>query len=98
MIRPVSINFNKRTVEFKMNLDPRFAADAGINWYFQQGALPEPELLYLLFHAVREGDFVVDAGANIGFFSLLLARVVGEKGSVLAIEPAAVNVAKLKTN
>jgi FkbM family methyltransferase len=36
---------------------------------------------------VRPGDHVVDAGANIGFHSLALARTVGPDGSVTAIEP-----------
>jgi FkbM family methyltransferase len=36
---------------------------------------------------VRPGDHVVDAGANIGFHTLALARTVGPEGSVVAIEP-----------
>jgi FkbM family methyltransferase len=36
---------------------------------------------------VREGDVVVDLGANIGYFSLLAARLVGKKGKVYAFEP-----------
>jgi FkbM family methyltransferase len=36
---------------------------------------------------LREGDTVIDAGANIGFFSFLAARCVGESGRVLAFEP-----------
>jgi FkbM family methyltransferase len=36
---------------------------------------------------VRPGDHVVDAGANIGFHTLALARTVGPEGSVTAIEP-----------
>jgi FkbM family methyltransferase len=36
---------------------------------------------------VRPGDHAVDAGANIGFHSLALARAVGPEGAVTAIEP-----------
>jgi len=36
---------------------------------------------------VRPGDHVVDAGANIGFHTLALARTVGPEGSVTAVEP-----------
>lgn len=36
---------------------------------------------------VRTGDHVVDAGANIGYVSALLARWVGPQGRVEAIEP-----------
>jgi len=36
---------------------------------------------------VRPGDHVIDAGANIGFFTMLLAGAVGPAGSVRAFEP-----------
>lgn len=36
---------------------------------------------------VRPEDHVIDAGANIGFHTLALARAVGPEGSVTAIEP-----------
>lgn len=36
---------------------------------------------------VHPGEFVVEAGANIGYFTLLLARLVGPTGQVLCFEP-----------
>lgn len=41
----------------------------------------------LVRRIVGVGDSVVDAGANVGFYTLLLARLVGAGGSVLAFEP-----------
>jgi FkbM family methyltransferase len=37
------------------------------------------------------GDVVLDAGANIGVFTVLAARAVGPEGFVIAIEPDAAN-------
>ena len=36
---------------------------------------------------VKEGDVVVDLGANIGYFTLLAAKLVGKKGKIYAFEP-----------
>ena len=36
---------------------------------------------------VRQGDVVVDVGANIGGFTVPLAKMVGYKGCVVAYEP-----------
>lgn len=36
---------------------------------------------------VGTGDWVIDAGANIGHYSLKLSRLVGENGRVFAFEP-----------
>ena len=36
---------------------------------------------------VKEGDVVVDLGANIGYFTLLVASLVGKKGKVYSFEP-----------
>jgi FkbM family methyltransferase len=45
-----------------------------------------------------EGDVFYDIGANVGFFSCLAARRVGERGKVFAFEPEPRNAAQLRRN
>ena len=47
---------------------------------------------------VSKGDFVLDLGANIGYYTLLFAKIVGDSGRVYAFEPDPVNFALLKKN
>jgi len=47
---------------------------------------------------VEEGHTVVDIGANIGYFTLLAARLVGKKGKVYAFEPEPRNYSILLKN
>ncbi len=47
---------------------------------------------------LRPGDVFVDVGANIGYFSLLASRLVGESGAVLAFEPERDNYRLLEAN
>jgi FkbM family methyltransferase len=47
---------------------------------------------------VKRGDVVVDLGANIGYFTLLAARLVGKEGRVFALEPEPKNFGYLTKN
>ena len=45
---------------------------------------------------VPAGAFVIDVGANIGFFTLRFADWVGPAGRVIALEPESVNFAEMQ--
>jgi len=47
---------------------------------------------------LRPGDFVVDCGAHVGYFTLIFARQVGPTGQVLAFEPEPRNFRLLEQN
>jgi FkbM family methyltransferase len=47
---------------------------------------------------VRQGDTVLDIGANVGAHTLQLAKLVGSNGAVIAYEPTAYAVYKLRQN
>ncbi|HQG74003.1 MAG: FkbM family methyltransferase [Kiritimatiellia bacterium] len=53
---------------------------------------------FLLSRLVSKGDTAVDVGANIGYYLLLLARLVGSEGKVIAVEPSRENLPELKRN
>jgi FkbM family methyltransferase len=49
--------------------------------------LYEPVELYLMMQMLEAGQTVVDGGANIGLYSIMMSTAVGEGGSVHAFEP-----------
>ncbi len=51
----------------------------------------EPEVTAAMTGCLQPGMTVIDAGANIGYFSLLAARKVGEYGTVHAFDPSPFN-------
>lgn len=56
--------------------------------HLMANGLFEPHVTRLIKTLLRPGMTVVDVGANIGYYSLLAARLVGEQGAVWAFEPA----------
>ena len=47
---------------------------------------------------LRAGDVVLDVGANVGFFTVVCAHLVGARGRVCAFEPVPANVAAIRRN
>ncbi len=58
----------------------------------------EEQLKYVIDHEVSPGDVVLDVGANIGYYTIMLARRVGQSGKVYAMEPEPRNFALLQGN
>src|SRR5467141_3443412 len=52
----------------------------------------------LMENVLRPGMTFVDAGANIGWFSVLGSRLVGPTGRVFSVEPDPVNLSILRAN
>jgi FkbM family methyltransferase len=74
-----------------LHLNPRTGRD-----YFNGDV--EPEVQAVLRKYLRPGMTVYDIGANIGFFSLLAARLVGATGRVTAFEADPEISARLREN
>lgn len=79
----------------KMFIDTR---DSGVAFRLLSLQTYEPKLTEAFKQMVMPGDVVVDIGANIGYFTLLASRIVGEQGRVYAFEPAPQNFALLSKN
>lgn len=47
----------------------------------------EPHVTHAIRQILRPGDWFIDVGANIGYFSLLAGTIVGSTGQVIAFEP-----------
>jgi FkbM family methyltransferase len=58
----------------------------------------EPTNAQAFIDSIQPGDTVVDIGANIGTFTLLAARAVGEQGQVHVFEPDPENLKLLSKN
>jgi FkbM family methyltransferase len=49
----------------------------------------EYEYHYYIKRLIHEGDVVIDIGANLGYYSILMSSWVGETGKVYSVEPVA---------
>jgi len=58
----------------------------------------EKEETEYLAKILNNGDVFVDIGANIGLFSLIASKIVGDEGKVLCFEPAPLTFSRLKEN
>jgi FkbM family methyltransferase len=58
----------------------------------------EPSETQATVESLRRGDTFVDVGANVGYYTLLAARLVGQEGRVFAFEPDPESFALLERN
>ena len=58
----------------------------------------EPDVTLVFQRLLRPGMGVLDVGANIGYFSMLSASLVGPSGFVLAVEPNPENARMLEAS
>lgn len=58
----------------------------------------EPATTRVFKKILKQGDIVVDIGANVGYFTLMASQLVGWRGKVYAFEPDPTNMKLLNEN
>jgi FkbM family methyltransferase len=74
----------RRIHGYKMCLSLR---QPGISDALNRFGTREPEHLFIVKRAIKEGMCVLDIGGNIGYYTLMAAKLVGPKGKVYSVEP-----------
>lgn len=61
--------------------------DRDIGHALAKGGAYEPHVTAVVRRELHAGDVFLDVGANIGYFSMLAAHLVGASGKVVSVEP-----------
>lgn len=67
---------------------------SGVNGYWLGSYESDEQKVFI--ENLKKGDIVFDIGANVGFYSLLAAEVIGFKGKVFSFEPLPENFKHIK--
>jgi FkbM family methyltransferase len=84
--------------KFQMELDPGDLTEKTILDFYNSRVFYEPEVAGLMVNILKSGDVVIDVGANCGFFTALAGTLIGPRGHVMAFEPAAACVTRMRAN
>ena len=95
-IKRLFCRYTERSVnDYKLILDLH---DQGISKELFLMGTREKEHILFLNEILSEGMVVLDLGANIGYYSVMLAKMVGKTGKVYAVEPSLSNFRMLSMN
>ena len=83
-----------------------YAKDYGVYFYIRgftddlYSVMPgrEGDVNKLILSCLKDGDIFIDVGANIGYYSVLVGKIVGESGQVISVEPIPTTAKVLKYN
>lgn len=76
--------YKKRVHDYSLWLDLH---DPGVSKQLMIRGNREPEHRYLLRRELKAGMTALDLGANIGYYTVMMAKFVGMQGKVYAVEP-----------
>lgn len=81
----------RKGIKFELHLSDR--VQSGIYYDFY-----EPTITKIFEKNLKKGDVVIDVGGNIGYYSLLSAKIVGPTGRVYSFEPMSLANERFKKN
>jgi FkbM family methyltransferase len=73
-----------------------YVGDLATRLIFRGNFEPATSKIFKLI--LKEGDRVIDVGANVGYFSLLASSIVKDSGKVFSFEPDPKNMKSLNAN
>ena len=88
----VTLNLD-RVGELRLFLNPD---DEMLTPHIRRDGYWEPNETFWFIKSIKKGDVVVDVGANVGYYTLIASRLVGDTGKVYAFEPDPVSFALLE--
>ncbi len=84
--------------DVRLELDEKHPNEKWLINNLTSGNIYEPDVSRVFLRVLREGDTVIDVGANVGFFTMLSAALVGPAGKIVSFEPDERNRDRLNTN
>jgi FkbM family methyltransferase len=85
----------KRIYDYVLVLD---SDDPGISSRLLRHGAREPEQKFIIESTLKPGMVAFDLGANLGYYTVMMARLVGDSGRVYAVEPFPDNFRLLAEN
>lgn len=89
---------NKLVKKIQGNLMLLDLSDEGINCELAATGVHEKNSTAQIKKEVKQGMVVLELGANVGYYALIEAKLVGPAGKIIAIEPSPINLLMLHTN
>lgn len=77
---PVRGDFHDPRISFAADMNQPVARTLFFHGYWEQNVTS------VLLHVLRKGQTVIDVGAHIGYWTLLMSQAVGQEGRVLSFE------------
>ena len=90
--------FGRPDIKFLMAYDALFTQTRALVECLDKLGTCEPDMTYTMLRIIRPGDVVADVGASIGFFTVLMSKLVGPNGMVYSFEPDERNLPRLQEN